>query len=80
MSYYANVSVDRRSQHDQDTNRFIILGLVGMGGGDFSNTLVRLNFLENECDSENVLYSKDLVQEKLFSCHTVNDDLIVAFH
>ena len=26
-TYYAIVSVDRRSQQDQDTNRFIVLGL-----------------------------------------------------
>ena len=36
--------------------------------------------MDDKCDSEDILYSKDLVQDRLFSCHTVNDDLIVAFH
>ena len=67
-TYYAIVSVDRRSQQDQDTNRFIVLGLRRPGG---SNKLVKLNFIENECDSEDILYSKDLVEERLSSCHTV---------
>ena len=36
--------------------------------------------MEDKCDSEEVLYSKDLVQDRLFSCQTVKDDLIVVFH
>ena len=78
QTYYAIVSVDRRSQQDQETNRFIVLDLVC--NDLISNKLAKLNFKENKCNSEDILYSKDLVQERLYSCHTVNDDLIVAFH
>ena len=78
-TYYAIVSVDRRSQKDQENNRFIILSQA-RNDGCWSNKLVKLNFEEDKCDSEDILYSKDLVQELLSSCHTVNDDLIVALH
>ena len=77
-TYNAVVSLDRRSQQDQHTNRCIDLGLVR---GDFSNKLVKLNVVEDEFDSEEVLYSQDLVQgDNLHSCSIMNDDLIVAFH
>ena len=77
-TYYAIVSVDRRSQQDQETNKFIVLGLKSNDLRSYK--LAKLNFVEDKCDSEDVIYSKDLVQERLYSYHTVNDDLIVAFH
>ena len=48
-TFYAIVSIDRRIQHDQKTNRFIVLGLVGNDG--VRNKLVKLNFEEDKCDS-----------------------------
>ena len=57
-NYFAIVSVDRRTQHDQDINRFIVLALAR---NDNSNKLAKLNFVEDKCNSEDVLYSKDLV-------------------
>ena len=45
-----------------------------------SYELVKLNFVEDKCDSKDVLYSKDLVKEIQCSCYTVKDDLIAAFY
>ena len=53
-NYYAIVSVDRRTQYDQETNRFIVVGLKE--NGKSNNKLVKLNFVEDECNSEDVLY------------------------
>jgi len=75
-TYYAIVSVDRRTKYEQDKSRFIVF----CSDRPSSNKLVKLNFKDKKCDSENILYSKEPLEEKLHSCHTVKNGIIIAFH
>ena len=75
-SYWATVSSDRRSQSDQDTNRFIVLGLSDTVN---ANKLAKLYFEGDTCKSD-ATYSADLIKENLCRCHTIRDNLVVAFH
>ena len=69
------MSSDRRSQSEQDTNKFMVLGLIMT---DDSNKLAKLYFEDKKCKRKQL--AGDLIQDVLLRCHTVRDNLVVAFH
>ena len=70
------MSSDRRSQSEQDTNKFMVLGLTAYNGRD--NKLAKLYF-DSKTYSRKQL-AGELVGDELCRCHTVRDNLVVAFH
>ena len=70
------MSSDRRSQSEQDTNKFMVLGLIMPNGRD--NKLAKLYFEDRKYKRKQL--AGDLIKEELFRCLTVRDNLVVAFH
>ena len=44
-----------------------------------ANKLAKLYFEGDTCKSD-ATYSADLIKEDLYRCHTIRDNLVVAFH
>ena len=55
----------------------MVLGLICNDG--IKHKLAKVHFLEDRC-SDQVFFSMHLVQKELLSCHTINDNLIIAFY
>ena len=67
-SYRAGVSIDRRSEIDQKTNKMLVLALMQQDG---SGKLAKLPFNGDKCNEDQVVYSPDFVKERLQKIQTL---------
>ena len=76
-SYYAIVSLERRSSEEQDSNKFIVIALIK---DDLRNhKLVKVSFQGTTCNPADIIMS-EMIDDELLICHTMSDNLFVAFY
>ena len=76
-SYYAAVSLDRRSSEEQESNRFVIVALVASDGR--THEFVKIPFPGTTCNEEDIVFS-EVVEDEFIMCHTMRDNIVVAFY
>ena len=70
-------SIERRNLSDQESDKFIVVGLNQ--SRPQGNILMKLCFNDDLSCKDQVILSKH-DQDDLYRCHTVQSDLILAFH
>ena len=75
-TYRNIVSIDRRKQVEQINNKYLVLVMIQE---DYAATkFAKLRFEGGKCLDE-IIFS-EINTDRLFSCHTMEDDIIVAFY